>query len=227
MSTAPSVLFLPASFDFAATFIFATSGALLAAKRGYDITGIFIVALASSTGGGLLRDGLFIQDGPPRLLQYPAYLLLIAAASLIIVAFGVIVRRIHHFDKLVTLVDAMGLGAYAVVGMTIAQANHLGAVSMVFVGMVNASGGSIARSMILAEESHLLRPGTLETTAALMGCFLFLFLIHYQSNDPSVAAWITIAFVFLIRALSVYFNIRTKPVSAFEDSWNKDHPKGL
>lgn len=225
MAAAPA--FLPPAFDFAATFIFATSGALLAAKRGYDVTGIFIIALASSTGGGLLRDGLFIQDGPPRLLQYPAYLLLIAAASLMIVGFGKLIRRLHHFDKLVSLVDAMGLGAYAVVGMTIADAAGLSPISMVFVGMVNAAGGSFVRSLILAEESRLLRPGTLETTAALMGCLLFLFLTRYQSNDQSLAAWITIAFVFLIRALSVAFNIKTSAIRAFEDSWNKDHPKGL
>jgi len=224
---AAETAFLPPAFDFAATFIFAVSGALLAAKRGYDFTGIFIIALASSTGGGLLRDGLFIQDGPPRLLQYPAYLLIIAAATLIVVGFGRLVRRIRHFDKLVSLVDAMGLGAYAVVGMTIADANHLGVVSMVFVGMVNAAGGSFVRSIILAEESRLLRPGTLETTAALMGCFLFLLLNRLQPNDPTLSAWITILFVFVIRALSVYFNIRTKPISAFEDSWSKDQPKGL
>jgi len=219
--------FLPPAFDFAATFIFAVSGALLAAKRGYDITGIFIIALASSTGGGLLRDGLFIQDGPPRLLQYPTYLLLIAAATMIVVSFGRLVRRIRHLDKLVSLVDAMGLGAYAVVGMTIADANHLSPVSMVFVGMVNAAGGSFVRSIILAEESRLLRPGTLETTAALMGCALFLLLTHFQPDNPTLAAWITILFVFVIRALSVYFNIRTKAISAFEDSWSKDQPKGL
>jgi uncharacterized membrane protein YeiH len=225
--TTASTAFLPPAFDFAATFVFAVSGALLAAKRGYDITGIFIIALVSSTGGGLFRDGLFIQDGPPRLLQYPNYLLLVAAATVIVAGFGHLVRRVRHFDKLVSLVDAMGLGAYAVVGMTIAEANHLGAVSMIFVGMVNAAGGSFARSIILAQESRLLRPGTLETTAALMGCALFLFLKHFQPQSPILAAWITILFVFAIRALSVYFNIRTKPNTAFEDSWNKDQPKGL
>src|SRR5262249_37343156 len=116
---AADIAFLPPAFDFAATFIFAISGALLAAKRGYDFTGIFIIALASSTAGGLLRDALSIQDGPPPLLQSPPSPPLIVAAMLIVVGLGRVVRRIRHFDKLVSLVDAMGLGAYAVVGMTI------------------------------------------------------------------------------------------------------------
>jgi hypothetical protein len=52
-------------FDLGASFIWAVSGALLAAGRGYDLTGIYAIALVSSTGGGLLRDGLFLQEGPP------------------------------------------------------------------------------------------------------------------------------------------------------------------
>ena len=48
------------------SFIWAVSGALLAARRGYDLTGIGAVALVSATGGGLLRDNLFLQQGPPR-----------------------------------------------------------------------------------------------------------------------------------------------------------------
>ena len=56
-------------FDFAATFLWASSGAVLAAQRGYDLTGIFAIALVSACGGGLLRDGLFLQAGPPMLVD--------------------------------------------------------------------------------------------------------------------------------------------------------------
>ncbi len=58
-------------FDVVATLFWAISGAMLGARRGFDILGIFIVAMVSSVGGGLLRDGFFLQDGPPRFLQSP------------------------------------------------------------------------------------------------------------------------------------------------------------
>jgi uncharacterized membrane protein YeiH len=76
------------AFDLAASSIWATSGALLAARRGFDVTGIFAVALVSATGGGLLRDGLFLQGGPPALVRTPAYVIVAGAAALAVWAFG-------------------------------------------------------------------------------------------------------------------------------------------
>lgn len=35
-------------FDLGATFLWASSGAVLAARRGYDLTGIFAIALVSA-----------------------------------------------------------------------------------------------------------------------------------------------------------------------------------
>lgn len=48
---------LPIYFDLGATFLYALTGAL--------VTG---------GGGALLRDGLFIQDGPPIVMKEPRYL---------------------------------------------------------------------------------------------------------------------------------------------------------
>jgi uncharacterized membrane protein YeiH len=76
------------AFDLVASFIWAASGALLAARRGFDVTGIFAVALVSSTGGGLLRDGLFLQAGPPALVRTPAYVVIAGGAALVVWLFG-------------------------------------------------------------------------------------------------------------------------------------------
>ena len=43
-------------YDVGATLVWAISGAMLAARKGSDIVGIFVVAMVSATGGGLLRD---------------------------------------------------------------------------------------------------------------------------------------------------------------------------
>ena len=72
---------LPPYFDYAATFLWAISGALLGARRGYAILGIATVALVSSTGGGPLRDGIFLQR-VPMLIRTPVYLYLIVTAGL-------------------------------------------------------------------------------------------------------------------------------------------------
>ena len=64
-----AVFTLPVWFDLAATFAFALTGAIAGIKRGYDIVGVFFLALATGLGGGLIRDGVFLpQTGPTALL---------------------------------------------------------------------------------------------------------------------------------------------------------------
>src|SRR5947207_7250030 len=54
---------LPPFIDLGATVLFSITGATVAIRRHYDVIGVFVLALACGLGGGLLRDGLFIQNG--------------------------------------------------------------------------------------------------------------------------------------------------------------------
>src|ERR1700710_1358600 len=101
---------LPIFFDLGATFAFAVSGALAAIKRDYDIVGVLALAVVSGIGGGLIRDGLFLNQGSTPLLTNPNYIFVILAA----VAASVLFRSpVHRFARLIAVVDALGLGAYA------------------------------------------------------------------------------------------------------------------
>jgi uncharacterized membrane protein YeiH len=201
-------------FDYGATLIWAASGALLASRQGYDVVGIFFVALASATGGGLLRDGLFLQDGPPVLVQTPTYLLIVAAATALVAFFGPRVQRMSAFQKFVNLVDALGLGAYAVVGMTRAIPLELSLPGIALVGVLNAVGGSVLRDVIMRREPHLFRPGTLEAVAALAGCIVFLSLTTLGAVGQVTAAWVTVAVAFAVRAAAVKCGVETRPLGA-------------
>lgn len=50
-----------------AAICWATSGAIVARRRGFDFMGVFVLALVSMTGGGLIRDGIFLQRVPVML----------------------------------------------------------------------------------------------------------------------------------------------------------------
>lgn len=218
---AADVFLLPPFFDYGATFLWGVSGALVGARRGYDVVGIAILALVSATGGGLLRDGLFLHDGPPVLVRTPAYLELIVAATLVVLLFGKRVPRIKGFGRLISLVDGLGLGAYAVVGMNRATTLGFSLPGVILVGMVNAVGGAVLRSVLAAREPHLFKPGTFEGVAALIGCVLFVSLTRTSWVTQTTAAWITIAAVFIIRIASVAFGVETKALRDFEDEWKE------
>lgn len=215
---------LPPSFDYAATFFWAISGALVGARRGYDVIGIFIIALVSSTGGGLLRDGIFLQDGPPLLLKTPVYLILIASATFIVMLFGKRVTTLPGFTRIVAIFDALGLGTYAVVGMNLALLKGLNIPAAILVGMVNATGGAVLRSVLVGREPQLFRPGKLEAVAAFIGCLLYAGLRTGNAASPTTAAWITIIAVFLVRVASLAYGVTTRPVQSFEEEWRHERP---
>lgn len=208
-------------FDWGATLLWATSGAMLGARRGCDLSGVFVVALISATGGGLLRDGLFLQDGPPALLRTPVYLLLVGAAVILVAVFGSYLRRFVWLGRLVDLVDALGLGAYAVVGMNLARQAGLPVIAAIVVGMVNAVGGSVLRDLLLADRPQLVRPGLWMTYAALIGCFAFVLLLT-AGAPRELAGGLTVALVFAVRMAALRFAWKSAPLKAFEPDWGTD-----
>ncbi len=208
-------------FDWGATLLWATSGAMLAARRGCDLSGIFIVALVSATGGGLLRDGLFLQQGPPAVLRTPTYLQLVTGAVILVGLFGSVLRRLSWFGQLVDVVDALGLGAYAVVGMNLAHEAKLPLIAIAVVGMVNAVGGGLLRDLVLGDPPQLVRPGLWMNFAALVGCFAFILMV-VAGISREVAGVITIALVFSIRIAALRFALRSAPLKAFEADWRVD-----
>jgi uncharacterized membrane protein YeiH len=203
---------VPPVIDYGACFLWALTGGLLAARRGHDVVGVVVVALVSSAGGGLLRDGLLLQDGPPLLVRTPDYLLLALLAALVVLVAGRRLQRLARFHEVVAVVDAVGLGAYAVVGALLAQRRELHPLGVVLTGVTTAVGGSVLRDLLLRQEPEIFRPGTLMAIAALGGCLLFLALTRGAALDERPAAWITIAATAAVRGASVYWNWRTRPV---------------
>ncbi len=207
-----AVFHLPVWFDLGATFAFALTGALAAIKRGYDIVGIFFLALASGIGGGLIRDGVFIPGGAPTpLLTDPRYIELIAGATIVGAVFGNRVKRVH---RLIAVVDALGLGAYAAFGTEKALTAGLAVPATVLVGVINAAGGGLLRDILTGEEPLVFKPGQFYVLVALAGAVTFVFLAVTLEQTSTVAAIAAMAVTFIFRALTIAFNWRTTPVGA-------------
>lgn len=202
-------------FDRSAAFIWATSGALLAARRGYDVSGIFAIALVSSTGGGLLRD-ILLQRGPPLLLRTPAYIVIAALGTVLVWLLG---RRVENrvLRRTVAVADAFGLGGFAVVGMQLSTAAGLSVPAVILVGVANAIGGSLLRSVLLLQIPEIFRPGELTALAAFLGCVLFVALTRGLSTAEPAAGAATVVLVACVRYASVRYQLKTRPLSGFED----------
>ncbi len=226
LSRLPAATFqLPVIFDLGATFAFALTGALAGLKRGYDIVGVFFLALVSSIGGGLIRDGVFIPATTPTpLLTDARYIEVIIAATVVCAIFG---RRIKHFRRAIAIIDALGLGAYAAFGTQKALFAGLAIPAAVFVGVINAAGGGLLRDLITREEPLVFKPGQFYALAALAGSVLFVFFVTQLQLTPTHAAVGAIGLTFVFRILSITLNWRTTSVSELtEPNAKSQRPPG-
>jgi len=196
-------------FDIGASIIWAVTGALRAAKHRYDLAGLFAIALVSSTGGGLLRDGLLLQAGPAALVLTPVYIAVAAVASVLVWAFAHRTEAWRPIDRIASVADGFGLGGFAIAGMQLSAALDVNVVGALLVGVVNAVGGSILGSLLMREVPEVFRPGHLMALAVLPGCVLYESLTVGLGVATNLAAVPTLAVVALLRWLSVRYSLRT------------------
>lgn len=197
---------LPIYFDLGATFLYALTGALVAIRRHYDIVGLFVVALVSGIGGGLMRDSIFIQNGPPLAIKDERYLYAVILGCLAAALFG---HRMDRLQKVFLFADALGLGAYAVVGVSRSLDAGFAVLPAIMVGIVNAAGGGLLRDVLVRDEPLLFKPGQVYVLAALAGAGLFILLIKEFQKPVEVAGLLAVGATFLVRFLAIVFNWKT------------------
>lgn len=195
---------------------------MLAARKGYDVMGVFIIAFVSSTGGGMLRDCLFLPgSAAPKVIQTPNYLIIVAVVVTIVIVFGRWLRRLRWLPRFLTLADALGIGAYGAVGMHLAVAAGIPLAASILIGVINAVGGGALRDLLMGEKLELLQPSVLMGLAAVAGCVLFAVLLAIDVPGPWAGAAAAMT-AFVVRLLALRFNIRSRALSAFEEDWRHD-----
>ena len=197
-------------FDYGATFFWAVSGAGLGVRYGYDYTGVFVMAFVSAVGGGLLRDGIFLQH-VPVVIQNPAYIIVVLCGAIVGTIAGVIAggrKPSRGYQLVLDIFDALGLGAYACVGAQITLSMGLSAPAAILVGTINGVGGGLLRDVLVNRVWML--PGQILTIAALVGVSLFVLLVEVTPVRAGSAAWAAIALTFTIRMLAIRFDWRTR-----------------
>lgn len=170
------------ALDLLGTLVFAFSGSLLAARRGLDIFGFVVLALAAGTAGGVVRDVLIGAVPPPALADW-RYAAVCVAAALFVFAFA---AQATAVEPLIRVVDAFGLGLFAAAGTTKALDAGLGATAAIFLGVLTAIGGGVARDLLAGIVPVVLR-AEIYALAAALGA-LVIVVLAAAGSAPAVAA---------------------------------------
>ena len=201
---------LPLIVDLGAVVLLSATGAIEGMRKRYDLVGVAVLALVTGLGGGLLRDGIFLQSGPPAALQDARYLAAVLVGATVGVLFA---RGFHRLKLVVAIVDALGLGLYAVYGAQKAMLAGLPLLAATLVGTVNAVGGGLMRDVLVREEPFLFKPGGFYALAAVAGATTFVLLDGLAGRVTNLAAAAGVAVTLGLRFGSIRLGWKTGALS--------------
>ena len=184
--------------DLAGTFVFALSGGVVAVRKKLDLFGVLVLAFAAGNAGGITRDVL-IGSVPPAAVTDWRYICISILAGLVAFFWYSTIEKVK--DR-VQLMDAAGLGLFAVAGAEKAIVFGLNPLAAALLGMLTGIGGGMLRDILVAQTPGVLT-SELYAVAALAGASVIV-IGHILNLEPTMMA---IAGAFLCFAIR-FFAIR-------------------
>ncbi|MCC8075240.1 MAG: trimeric intracellular cation channel family protein [Clostridiales bacterium] len=188
---------------------FALSGAMVACQKKADLFGVVFLAETTALGGGMIRDVLLGRFPPAMFTNWQD--LNVALLMALLVFFAVLRHSETYYreealvERVNNLVDAVGLGMFAVTGCQVAvaagyQANGF---LVVFMGTITAVGGGLLRDIILGEIPFILTK-YIYALAAIAGATSY-YLLDRWGADSTLAATVGICVTFVLRWLATRY----------------------
>ena len=187
------------------TLAFAISGVMAATEAGMDWLGGIVLAAVTAVGGGTLRD-LLLGETPVFWVadEWP----LITAIAVALVAIGVLRVRPSvdpRRTSLYVMSDAVGLGAFVVVGTSVALDAGASYFVAAVMGVITGVGGGVLRD-VLAQRQPIVLVGEIYAVAGLVGAAVQLALRDLQAG-AAMQVWAPLLCVVVVRALAVRFSL--------------------
>ena len=199
MAAQPTLLL---ALDLAGTFVFALGGAWTALRVvRLDIVGVIALGMVTAIGGGILRDVL-IGAVPPATFGDWRYLTVATAGGLIAFGSG---RWLGRLSLPIAVLDAAGLGLFAVTGASKALAYGLGPGQAVILGAITGVGGGTLRDVLVRQVPEVLHSG-LYAIPAIVGAGITVVAIRIDAYGPAVAV-LAVAACFLVRMLGLFLGL--------------------
>lgn len=192
------------------------TGALMAVDRGLDLLGVLVLGTVTAVGGGVLRDVLLGRT-PPQAFTDSEFLMAAAGVSLLVflVALGLYTKiqyRRKLVDTIINVFDAVGLGAYAVVGVRVAvdcgYADN--GLLVLFMGVITAVGGGLLRDTLLCRVPFILHR-RVYVVAALAGCIVYYTAYRWHELAAMITGILTVTAIRMLASIFRWDMPRIRP----------------
>lgn len=194
--------------EFLAVLAAGLYGVLLARRKELDVVGVFSVAFLVAFGGGTLRD-LFLDRHPLFWIEKDHYPVVIFGLSLITSA----TRRVPRVvQRLLPIVDALGLGLFSIAGAGVALESGTSAFIASLLGVMTGTFGGVLGDVVCNEIPSLFRSAPLYATCSFAGCWVYLGGVLLESKvgilDSTWTTGASVATIVLLRLAAVRWDLR-------------------
>ena len=195
--------------EYLAILCWGLSGGLAAIRKGYDIFTIMLCGWLTALGGGLVRD-VMLGALPPVGITDKGYVLTTLFSGIIVVVAH---PEITKLKWTMTVIDALGLGLFAVSGTAKALAYGSSGMTAVFLGMFTALAGGLIRDIFIGDVPMIIRDKHLYAVPSFIGCILTVLVwrgVSYGWFDMRSEMLLDVLIVIIVvalRLLSVGFNV--------------------
>ena len=188
-----------------AILVGAFSGFVEARRKRMDIVGVIIVAFIAAFGGGTLRD-ILLDKRPLFWVQHQEYTILLFVLALAVAPF---MKHLRHIvsERLIVVADAMGLGLFAVAGVSQALAADMPVFIAAMMGVITGIFGGVLRDIVCNEVPMVFRDGKPYAICAFFGCWLYILLRQVEASED-VALWSSAATITVLRLVTWKFDLR-------------------
>ena len=192
------------------TIAFTISGAFCAIKARLDIFGVVFIGAITAVGGGIVRD-IIIGHTPPRI--FDNYPILIIAFVTAVIAFLIAYFLRKKFDgisliidKINNVFDAIGLGAFSVIGTEIAFTEGLSANPLlaILLGVLSGVGGGVVRDVLTASTPYIFKKHVY-AVASLLGAIAY-YVIRLYVSYVWLPSLVGMLIVIVIRLLATRYH---------------------
>lgn len=184
----------------AASVVCAVTGVLVARDKGVDLFGALMAGVATSLGGGTVRDLLL---GRKVFWMADETYLWVTVITAMLTFF---ITRVRHLpEKLFLIPDAIGLSLFAIVGTQVALDWNMPWLTASLLGVLTAVLGGLLRDVMI-NEVPLVFSSELYATAAWFGS-ITLIILDALGVHTTVAAWAGILVCIMVRLMAIRWKV--------------------
>lgn len=192
------------------------TGALAAGRQKMDLFGVSTIACVTAIGGGTIRD-LVLGHYPLVWVESPQYLLVIIGAAILTVSISFLME---HFRTLFLVLDAVGLSAFAVIGIRVALEMGYGFIIATVAAVLTGVFGGVLRDL-LCDRVPLVFQKELYASIALLATIAY-FLLDQAGVSETATIIIAVLVAFSTRLLSIWRGWGLPVFDYQEREYNRD-----